>query len=228
MRKVKIQVPTKLSDIKLSQYQKFLRVTKDVEDDRIINNRIVAVFCNLTDNIVKNMNKHHFDEILLQISNLLNSITNDVELIRTFRYENETYGFIPCMDDMTVGELADIDSFITDWQTMDKVMGILYRPTTAKVGDNYLILDYEKWNGKSIDPPLDVALSAYFFLNNLLIDLLNYIPSSIGKIVNQDQRSKSLVENGVGLKQFMDSLNAVCLSMSRTLQQSNTVKHYIG
>lgn len=228
MRKVKIQVPTKLGDIKLSQYQKFLRVTEGIEDDRIINKRIVAVFCNLTDNIVNNMKQQHFNEILLQISNLLNSISSDVELIRLFRYQNETYGFIPCMDDMTVGELADLSSNIDDWQNMHKVMGILYRPTTAELNGKYQILDYDKWHGKEIDPPLDVALSAYFFLHNLIIDLLNYIPNSIESIVYKDPKSKSLVENGVGLKQFTDSLNAVCLGISRTLQQSNTVKPYFG
>ena len=214
MRKVKIKVPKTKRDIKLSQYQKFLRVTKDVEDEKIIHKRMVAVFCNLTDVIINNMTKTSFNETLAHLLSVL-EIDKEAELIRTIMLNGKEYGFIPNMDDLTVGELSDLDNFIVDWQNMDKVMGVLYRPIKYKKGDSYQIEDYK--TKVSLDLPLDVALSAYFFLNNLLKDLLNYIPNYIEQMVLQDPKSKTLVENGVGINQFTELLEETCLNLRKSL-----------
>lgn len=214
MRKVKIKVPETLNDIKLSQYQKFLRVTKDIEDNKLIAKRMVAVFCNLTDVIVNNMTKQSFDEVLLHLNKILD-IDKEMPLIRTFRQGGVTYGFIPNMDEMTVGELADVDNFIVDWQKMHKAMGVLYRPLKSKNGDKYTIEDYKLSEG--IDTPLDVALSANFFLQNLLKDLLSYIPNSIKSIVQQELKSGTLDVNGDGINQSMESLKEICLDLRMSL-----------
>lgn len=214
MRKVKIKVPETLNDIKLSQYQKFLRVTKDIEDNKLIAKRMVAVFCNLTDVIVNNMTKQSFDEVLLHLNKILD-IDKEMPLIRTFRQGGVTYGFIPNMDEMSVGELADVDNFIVDWQKMHNAMGVLYRPLKSKNGDKYTIEDYKLSEG--IDTPLDVALSANFFLQNLLKDLLSYIPNSIKSIVQQELKSGTLDVNGDGINQSMESLKEICLDLRMSL-----------
>lgn len=219
MRKVKtkearILVPETLNDIKLSQYQKFLRVTKDIEDNKLIAKRMVAVFCNLTDIIVNNMTKQSFDEVLLHLNKILD-IDKDMPLIRTFRQDGQIYGFIPNMDEMTVGELADVDNYIVDWQKMHNAMGVLYRPLKAKSGDKYQIEDYKP--GVGIDTPLDVAMSANFFLQNLLSDLLSCIPNSIKSIVQQELKSGTLDVNGDGINQSMESLKAICLDLRMSL-----------
>ena len=214
MRKVKIKVPETLNDIKLSQYQKFLRVTKDIEDNKLIAKRMVAVFCNLTDVIVNNMTKQSFDEVLLHLNKILD-IDKEMPLIRTFRQGGVTYGFSPNMDEMSVGELADVDNFIVDWQKMHNAMGVLYRPLKSKNGDKYTIEDYKLSEG--IDTPLDVALSANFFLQNLLKDLLSYIPNSIKSIVQQELKSGTLDVNGDGINQSMESLKEICLDLRMSL-----------
>lgn len=214
MRKVKIKVPETLNDIKLSQYQKFLRVTKDIEDNKLIAKRMVAVFCNLTDVIVNNMTKQSFDEVLLHLNKILD-IDKEMPLIRTFRQNGVTYGFIPNMDEMTVGELADVDNFIIDWQKMHNAMGVLYRPLKARNGDKYTIEDYKI--GEGIDTPLDVALSANFFLQNLLKDLLSFIPNSIKSIVQQELKSETLGVNGDGINQSMESLKEICLDLRMSI-----------
>lgn len=214
MRKVKINIPETLNDIKLSQYQKFLRVTQDVKDEKLIAKRMVAVFCNLTDTIVNNMTKQSFDEIVLSLTKIL-TVDEDMDLIRTFKKDGQTYGFIPNLDDITVGEQADVDSFIMDWQKMDKAMGVLYRPLKAKHKDKYQIEDYKP--NVSIDTPLDVALSANFFLQNLLKDLLSCIPNSIKSIVDQELKSETLVKNGDGINQSMESLRVICSDLRMSL-----------
>ena len=161
MRKVKIRVPEGLNDIKLSQYQKFLRVTDGLDNDLLIKKRMIAVFCDITDTIVNSMSQKSFDDVSNTLINIL-GFDNDIDLQNTIRFNDVDYGFIPNIDDITVGEVADIDSFISDWQKMHFVMGVLYRPIKSKYKDKYTIEDYEaKKNG--LDLPLDVVLGAYFF-----------------------------------------------------------------
>lgn len=212
---MKIYIPSNLGDIRLTQYQKFLRVTENLEDSELINRYAVAIFCNISDDVVRSMTSQTYRDILDQIKKVLESISDELPLKRIIKYQGSSYGFIPNLDKLTVGEMADIDSMIHDWQKMDKVMAILYRRLEHKQGDKYLI---EKYNnlGVSLDIPLDVALGAYFFLSNLLQDLLTCIPSYIKEMVEQKESRELLEENGVGINQFTESLEGICLNL-RTL-----------
>lgn len=218
MRKVKIKVPTELKDIKLSQYQKFLRATEDVEDESLIQRYMVEIFCDIPESVVRNMTPKSFNETFVTINNIFKDMQPD--LVRTFVYEDIEYGFIPNFDDITLGEQIDIDNNIKDWQNTDVAMGVLYRPIKTKHKEKYNIVDYEA-NGKKLDVSLDVALGAYFFLQNLQMDLLTAIPNFIEDQVMQNPKLLSLVKNGVGLQTFTDSLNVLSLSMKKTLQTSS-------
>jgi hypothetical protein len=213
--KVKITVPTSLSEIKLSQYQKFLRTTKDSEDINFINKQIVGIFCDLPDDVVNSITQKSFDEICVDITNLLKTVNNQ-KLQRIVNYDSKEYGFIPNLDDITVGEQADLSEYIKDWQNMGKALGVMYRPVTLKRKEAYLIKEY-KGDGVSLDMPLDVALGAYFFFVNLAKDLLNYIPNYIEKVAQQDENLQSSEVNGVGITQSMASLREICLSLTMSL-----------
>ena len=45
--KLEITIPTKLSEIKLSQYQAFLKIAKDNEDSEFLHQKMVQVFCGI-------------------------------------------------------------------------------------------------------------------------------------------------------------------------------------
>ena len=213
--RVKITVPTSLSEIKLSQYQKFLRTTKDSEDINFINKQMVGIFCDLPDDVVNSITQKSFDEICADITNLLKTVNNQ-KLQRIVNYDGKEYGFIPNLDDITVGEQADLSEYIKDWQNMGKALGVMYRPVTLKRKEAYLIEEY-KGDGVSLDMPLDVALGAYFFFVNLAKDLLNYIPNYIEKVAQQDENLQSSEVNGVGITQSMASLREICLSLTMSL-----------
>lgn len=222
MGKIKINVPSNLRDIKLSQYQKYLRVTKDLTDEALISRYAVSIFCNLPDKAVKAMTRQSFDDVLTHVNNVLIEINSRIPLTRTFHQNGRKYGLIPNFDKMTIGELIDCDSNIHDWQNMHKVMNVLFREVKNQSNDKYIIEEYdEKYLDKkhNLDVPLDIALGAYFFLQNLLGDLLKSIPSSIKAIIQQDPKLKTLVESGDGLRHSMDLLRTQCLEMSRMLQR---------
>lgn len=213
--KVEITVPS-LADMKLSQYQKFLRTTEGSEDISFIHRQMVAIFCNLSDNIVSKMTRKSFDEVVIELTKTLSS-KEQQPLKRIVKHDGKEYGFIPNLDEISVGEQADISSFIADWQKMDKALGVLYRPITLKRKENYLIEDYNA-DGISLDLPLDVALGAYFFFVNLAKDLLSCTPNYILNQVKQDKKSMSLVENGVGITAFTESLKETFSTLSMLLK----------
>ena len=38
------------------------------------------------------------------------------------------FGFMPKLDDISLGEFIDLDKYISDWQQMHKALSVLYRP----------------------------------------------------------------------------------------------------
>lgn len=208
--KMKIKIPTELKDIKLSQFQKFLKTTKDIEDADFINRQLVGIFCNLSDEQVKNILAKDFNDIVETISKTINKTS---ELITKFNLDGVEYGFIPKIEDITVGEKVDIDSNINDWQKMDKVMAVCYRPINYKHKDTYLIDDYTG-EEKPLDVTLDVAIGCMLFFYNLTKDLVNYIPNFLEEAVAQDPKvSQILAKNGLGIKTFTQSLEVIFSSL---------------
>lgn len=220
--KVKLTIPTSLKDIKLSQYQKFLRNTKDSEDVNYINTQLISCFCNIEDKLVKAIAKRDYDQLLKDISEILKR-EEEAVLHRIIKVDGVTYGFIPKLDDITVGEQSDLDDMINDWSKMDKVMSILYRPVTVRKGDKYQIEEYKDVG--SLDLTMDIVNGALVFFYNLLNDLLNSIQNYIQHQVITDKRLQSLEVNGVGINQSMDLLK-VTFSDFKKLLNYDYMKHY--
>ncbi len=204
MRKVKVNVPSNLSEIKTSQYLKFIKVTKDLEDELTIKKYMVGIFCDIPDSVVKAMTKTSFEDCYNHINTLLQKTEFDLQ--RIVKYNGKEYGFIPNLDEITVGEMADLSMYLKDESKLSNAMGVLYRPITTKQGQRYNIEDYD--NHSEIDLPLDVTLGASFFLQNLMKDLVNYTQNFILAEVETNPKLQNLVESGVGISQFTESLTA--------------------
>lgn len=210
--KVNINVPTSLSDIKLSQYQKFVRTTKDSEDENFITRQMVGIFCNVPDKVVDNIKASDYDSIVEDISKVLSEKPIFKPIIT---YNGKEYGFIPKLDDITVGEKADIDSNFNNIDKMDIAMGVLYRPITYRKKDTYLIEDYNG-DAVSLDLSLDIVFGANVFFSNLTKDLLNYIQNCIeAEAVHNHRVSQILEKNGDGTTVFMNSLEETFLGLKR-------------
>tara|TARA_R110000803_G_scaffold87668_2_gene154547 strand:+ start:375 stop:1019 length:645 start_codon:yes stop_codon:yes gene_type:complete len=210
--KVKITQPTSLKDIKLSQYQKFVRTTKDSEDNNFVTRQMISIFCNVPDKVVGQIKASDYDSIVADLTKVLEL---KPEFVPTFKLDGVEYGFIPELEDITVDEKADLDTFYKDIDTMDKAMAVLYRPITLKRGKKYLIEDYEGENG-SLDVTLDIVLGANVFFSLLMTDLLNYTQSYIAQEVEHNPKvSQILEQNGVGSTAFINSLQETFLSLTK-------------
>ena len=215
--KVDILVPSSLSEITLEQYQKFERInTEENQDTNFLMHKMVEVFCNLDLKDVAKIRFNYVKSILNDLNGLFN--TKD-ELIPTFTLNGVEYGFIPALDDMTLGEYIDLDENFSSWETMHKAMAVLYRPITLKSRDKYHIEDYKglELSVEMKRMPLDVVMSAMVFFyrlnNELLQTTLNYLNQEFPKQMTMEQR-QTLAENGVGIKASMESLRGMLRSMT--------------
>ena len=95
--------------------------------------------------------------------------TNIHSFKQTFKHNNIEYGFIPNLDEITVGEYLDIDTYQKDNNNIHRLMSILYRPITKKKGSNYQIETYSGTNKAEMmmDVPVDIYLGAMVFFCDL-------------------------------------------------------------
>ena len=211
--KVKIKIPSTLKDIKLSQYQKFIDSVKDSEDAEFINRQMVSCLCDIDVNVIKQITRKSFNELVNALNKLL---TKKPEVQTIIKHKGKEYGLIPSMEEMTVGEQADLDSMYGDYSKRQKVMAILYRPITVKSRGNYLI---EEYTGKeeALDLSLDVVMGADVFFCNILKDCMNITLSYIKGAEVQEKLSQTLQQNGDGIKTFTHSLEAMFLNLKKQL-----------
>ena len=211
--KLKIQVPSDMSEIKLSQYQKFLEISeKHKEDTRFINESLVAIFCNLPNTVVSKLRAKDFENIVAKVTDVL-SQKPDFQM--QVRVGGQLYGFIPNLEDITIGEQADAETFIKDWGTMHQAMNVLYRPVTNNRKDTYEIKEYEG-DGKGLDLPLDVVIGAMGFFLTLFSDLLKTTLNYTEVAVEQETKYKQILqENGLGTKTFTHLLTETYSSLTK-------------
>jgi hypothetical protein len=120
------------------------------------------------------------------------------------------FGFIPKLDNISLGEFVDLDNYINNWDDMHKAMAVLYRPVTAQKKNHYIIEDYEssdRYSEVLKDMPIDIALGALLFFYRLGKELSSYLMDYFQKEAKDNSHLKqALEENGVGINQYMQSL----------------------
>ena len=171
--KLEINIPTKLKEIKLSQYQKFLSIAKDNDDAEFIQQKMIQIFCGID---LKDVLNIKYKDIVYITESLNKMFTDKNSLVQTFKMGGVEFGFIPNLEDISFGEYTDLDTYITDWDNMHKAMAVLYRPIKQKSFSG--TYDIEEYNGTSNysdlmkNVSLDIVLGSIVFFYNLGNELL--------------------------------------------------------
>ena len=219
--KLEIAVPTSLEDITLGQYQHYMKVVdqnKDESANDFVNKKLVEIFCDINLNEVDSIPVVEFNRIL---EILQKAFEEKFSLIRHFDLGGVEMGFIPKLDDMSLGEYVDVEATISDWQNIHKAMAVLYRPVNAKMKDKYTIAPYKpnddihEWMKQM---PLNVVMSCLVFFYDLGIELSTASLAFLEMAMKKDKTSQlkeALEENGVGINQFMDSLKEISQSLTK-------------
>ena len=193
--KVELTVPSNLSEISLKQYQKFLKLQEKNEDSYFLQCKMIEIFCNLD---AKNVRMLKVGDANKVVDVLNNMFEKKPDLTRTFKIDGVEYGMIPDLDNISLGEYIDLDTYISDWQNMQIAMNVLYRPIKDKIGDKYTIVDYDVDAKEKLEfIPMDIVLGSIFFLYNLGIELsmvmVDYLENpQMGNLMHQQISQESM------------------------------------
>lgn len=216
--KVNIKIPTTLNDVTLKQYQEFAKLESNLDKtaDSKIQLKIVQIFCDVPELLVRNMKATD----IAQICDIINTMFDrEHQLINRFNLNGVEYGFIPELDDMSFGEYMDLDTFIGDNDNLHRALNVLFRPIDYKKGNRYVIKEYDPDTSEEAKQfPLDVVLGAIVFFYSLGKDLSLVILNSLDK-KNEKALAQHLLSlpNGDGLIHSMESLKEILQDLKISL-----------
>ena len=206
--KVEVYIPDTLSEITLDKYQRYLKIQENNEDENFLAIKMIEIFCGLRGDTIMAMKAKSIKDITLILTQMFNE---KPQLVKEFKMNGMTYGFIPKLEDMSFGEYIDLDTYIGDMDNIHRAMNVLYRPIKQKYQDKYLIEDYTGDDPEKMkDMPMDAVLSSILFFYNLGMDLSKTMLNSLedNKEINLAQYLTS-EESGDGINHFSDSLKEI-------------------
>ena len=161
--------------------------------------------------------KYNDSEEVVSILNTL--FEGKPNLVKHFKLNGVEYGFHPSIDDMSLGEYIDLDSYIGDWENIEKAMNVLYRPVIGRFRKKYTIDKYRVDTVENIlDMPMSAVTSSVFFLLTLGIDLSKTMRKYLEKGQEEDLiKHLSLQPSGVGINRFMNSLEEMLQDLKISL-----------
>ena len=214
---IEINVPTSLNEITLQQYQRYLKATEEIPDGSLLDAKIIEIFCGIP---VSESYKLKMSSVQSIVDILVDMLNEKPTHINKFSLDGVQYGFIPDLDEMSLGEYVDLDGNASDWQKMHVAMNVLYRPIKIKKGTKYSIQEYTAEDpDKMKDMPLGVAIGSLFFFYKLGLELSSH---TILSSVNQQemetiQEQLTSETSGDGTHQFIASLEEMLQSLKISL-----------
>jgi hypothetical protein len=178
-----ISVPKDYSAVTLSKYLLFKEDLESYKDEEGANDVIVFNhICGVPAELVKKIDTETYNKIRNDLQSFMSNV--DYPLQRIIRIGDVEYGFEPNLSKMSYGAYLDISKWdaITIDRNWSKIMAVLYRPVTKKVGTSYEIQEY---NGENVDEKIwdDVGMhihfGALFFFTNLLKELVSSTLNSL-------------------------------------------------
>ena len=104
----------------------------------------LSVLTDMPKKIIRSLNLTDVSKILSKVAEMQKM--SDTNLVRVIEIDGKEYGFHPNLDEITLGEYADIETLIKDGnmtENLPELMAILYRPITEKKNDIYSIEAYD-------------------------------------------------------------------------------------
>jgi hypothetical protein len=224
MNKAKITVPDNLVEITLGQYQDYLKdidgLDEELDQDKI-NNKAIEAFCWTNYDSLMSIPIKDYERILEVLNRAFKA---NQPFIKKFNLGDFKFGFIPKLDEMSLGEYIDLETYFNDWQEMHKAMAILYRPIAAEKKSKYGIIPYDPNSDRQDmmkDMPLSVAMGCTVFFYRLGTELskatLSYLEMLKKRKDINSQVKMALERNGDGISRFMDSLKETSEDLKRSL-----------
>ena len=204
--KATVNFPESLDEISLLQYQKFL-IEEEKLEGHFLNQVMLSLFLGMELSEVLMISKKSTDDLLESITELFNA---EQPLQRTFTIKGVKFGFIPNLEEISMGEFVDLDTYLGSWEDMHKAMAVLYRPVTKEYKDTYDIEEYEssdKYAEVMKYAGMGVVQGATLFFYNLSKELIVSSQRSLTEELTQEiiQQLDSSAKSGDGILASMHS-----------------------
>lgn len=183
-KEITIRIPQGWEDITLKQYLALQKELKNYEgEDEAQTAVMVQYLTGLDPMYLGGLSVEDYDNIKDTLAGFMGD--TNLPLQQIIKIDGVEYGFVPNLSEIEYGAYLDITRYdtISIDENWAKIMDILYRPVTNKVGKGYEIAPYkgeinpEKWLGVG----MDVHFGTLFFFILLSTDLLNDTLNSLKK-----------------------------------------------
>ena len=191
---------SKWSDVTLEKWLKlidFHEGSKSKEAEETI-----AALSNIPKDLIKQLELKDVAIIMGKIAELQSK--QDSSLKRIVEIDGKEYGFHPDLDSITLGEYADIETFIKNdiEKNLPELCAVLYRPITEKKNDVYTIEAYdgnikirtEEMKKMAAEQVQSALVFFYRLGNELLLTLPSFLTERLKEMkmqlqVNPSQKS---------------------------------------
>ena len=181
------------SDVTLEKWIKVIDLetgskTKEAEET-------IAAFSDIPKQLIKELRIQDVAVIMSKIAELQGE--QDTVLKKVFEIEGVEYGMHPNLDSLTLGEYADIETFIKNGieKSLPELMAVLFRPIKEKNGSAYTIAAYdgeialraEEMKKMSAEQVQSALVFFYHLGKELLQTLPSYLMEKSQEIMKQLQ-----------------------------------------
>lgn len=224
---MRITIPTQLSEITLNQYLRFSKTLQDNPDDEtFVAIQMVSIFCNLKIEQVMQIPAYDFEEIIEQLSKVLQ---DKPTLVRQFKLNGVKYGFVPNFDEESIGTFSYIDTLIGSEDNWTKLMSAMYRPITKSLGNMYEIQKFQgdKFAEEFANIKMDCVIGSLIFFWTLRIELLNNILDYSTKMLTTKDNSQVadlFQKSGVGITQLSNLQEEIYLTLNEQKEQTSIMR----
>tara|TARA_R100000988_G_C3952334_1_gene141760 strand:- start:233 stop:874 length:642 start_codon:yes stop_codon:yes gene_type:complete len=192
-------------DVTLETYAKLIKYKKKSNTDEAYT--LINSMSDIPRKFVQSLSLKDVTELLSNMANL--QVLEDSGLKGIIRVGKKNYGFHPNLDEITMGEYADLEHFIEDGYInhLPEIMAVLYRPVVSRDGNNYTIEAYDGNIEERVKlfknmRASEVQTALVFFWNfgsELLLTLQSYLMKT--KLMKKELNSmETLPTSGDGLE----------------------------
>lgn len=222
--KVDITVPESIAEIPLLNYQKFLKVQENSDDQEFIAQKMIEIFCGIE---LKDVAKIKYNDMNNLVEHFNKIFSVKPVFYQRFKLKEMEFGFIPNLEEISWGEYIDLEHHMNSWEDFHKAMAVMYRPITKSSKDKYEIAPYtasEEWHELMKYMPMEIAISARVFFynlgNELLSSTLSYLEAQMIRMKSRKgrrtfQKEGNLLSNGDGILAYMQSLREISQSLTK-------------
>ena len=209
--KIEVTRATNVNEISLGSYQKFQEVCATSNDEEFISMKMIEIFCGIE---LKEVVKIKLSSVAEMISHFSKIFSEKQEFIHRFCIGTQEFGFIPSVEDISMGEYIDIVKYSSSWEEMHKAMAVMYRPIVKTKGDAYEIQEYSgtiNYSEVMKFAPCGIAIAASIFFWTLGNELIKAIPHYLEKKMSKKMKTTlasqlNLANGGDGISQYMQLL----------------------